>query len=201
MGGYCHYYGGAVIDVTSYSLDLSRRYERQIGEAARRRLGNLVEMPANWPYARELRLTGDDFLAALRAGDRGKMRELLEDTGARDDAMYLLFDQKDSPFAQLRTGAPVPMALFVSRASALQFRAGREVDVPFPAGTACYCRSPGCRHRWPISSNDADVWKTRPYVCVFIRKQDWPGGKIIVELRRTDGRWLKEPAKTAFLAR
>jgi hypothetical protein len=201
MTGYCHYYAGAVLDVASYSLDLTRRYERQMGVAARRALGDLVEMPADWPFARELRRTADAFLAALRSGNRDEMAALHGFTPGSDNeydrkVMRLLFDQTDSPFAQIRRSKALPMKIYVSQAGVLQHAAGQKLS--FPAGTACFCRTADCRHRWPISSNDGDNWISRPYACVHIRKQDWPGGRMIVETPVGSGGWLKEPARTAF---
>jgi hypothetical protein len=205
MSGYCHYHDGAVIDVTSYAIDPARRYERLLGSDAQARLGDIVEMPGSWPYAGELRGMAAKFLAALRAKDRTLLAELhdrpVSSTNEHDQSVLtLLVDQPDSPFAQLRFSAfNAPLRLYVPQIEALQHRQGTKLA--FVRGLACFCRTADCHGRWPISLNDGDNWTTRPYACISIHKQDWPGGKLIVETPVSSGGWLKEPAHTAFRGR
>ena len=67
MGGYCHWFGGPYVDVASWSVDPAIRYERLVGEASRRRVGDLVPAPAGIRDLAALRAFARDFLDAVRA--------------------------------------------------------------------------------------------------------------------------------------
>ena len=200
LSGYCHFNGGAVVNAVSWSFDSTQRYERLSGEAARENYGNLVEMESGWPFAADLRSTSAAFLAALRAGNRSKLMELHDFTNPGQEfnrkVMRLLLDRTDSPFVQIRANPTPQEKIFVDAYEVEQWREGKRSKLPF--GLACYCRTKDCKGRWPISRNDADNWITRPYACVGIRKEDWPGGKLIVDLPVGNGRWLAEPEVSAF---
>jgi hypothetical protein len=200
LSGYCHFHRGAVIEAVNWSFDPPRHYERLTGETARETYGNIVEMDDDWPFARELHVTSAAFLAALRAGDRDRLMALHDFTDPKHEyhsrVMTLLLDRPDSPFLQVRANAAPQTQIFVDRYEADQLAAGKRPK--FAWGTACYCRTKDCTGRWPISRNDADNLPDRPYACTTIRKEDWPGGKVIVDTPPGDGRWLAEPARTAF---
>lgn len=200
LSGYCHFRRGAIVSAVDWSFDPPQRYERLTGEHAREVYGNIVEMDDDWPFARELHETSAAFLAAFRAGDRDRLMALHDFTDPKHVSnarvMTLLLDQPDSPFAQIRSNPAPQTQFFVSRYEAGQVEAGKRPKLA--SGIACYCRTKDCTGRWPISRNDADNLPERPYACTWIRKEDWPGGKVIVETRVGETRWLAEPARTAF---
>jgi hypothetical protein len=200
LTGYCHYYDGAVLNAVAWSFDQSTRYERMTGESARELFGNLVPLEDDWPFAQRLQAASSEFLAALRARDQAKLMALHDFTNPDHEfhrkVMDLLLRRSDSPFVQVRTNPNPQMQLFLDRFEVEQQGAGK--DPRLALAVACYCRIGDCKGRWPISYNDADNWVTRPYACVRIRKEDWPGGKLIVETQPGSGRWLAEPERTAF---
>jgi hypothetical protein len=117
-----------------------------------------------------------------------------------EEVLALVLQQPQSPFAQLRSGRELPVRLYVQRVEAERLRQrGEEPDLA--NGMACFCRTTDCTGRWPIGSNDMDNWQTRPYACVRMWRQDWPGGKLIVDTAPGRNGFLKEPAQTAYRSR
>ena len=198
LGGYCHYESGPTIVVTSYTIT-GTGHERLMGERARRRLGNLVAMPVDWPHRARIESVAAAFLAALRAGDRAQLAtlHLFNDPGNRHSQAVLrsLLDDPGSPFAALRRAAPAQAAYFVS-AAADGTPLGREQ--PMSGGTICFCRTTDCSGRWPISSSDADNDLDAPYVCTLVQAGQ-RGDQGIVHTPFGGG-WLREPPRTAFRA-
>ena len=200
MSGYCHYYGGAVVRAAVFDIDASRPHLRLIGEAARRRVGNLVFAPVSWPQLAELRNIGERFRAAIPAGDRAGLMQLhaFGDASNEHEQRLLgaMLDDPASVFAQLRTDRDRPMAIFVDRHEAERLRAGILPEQPF--GTICFCRTSDCTGRWPISSSDADNAPRRPYACTRTGYVDWAARRIGPDTPLSRGGWLGEPPETAF---
>lgn len=203
MGGYCHYHGGAVIDAVHFTVDPVRRYARLTGERARKLHGNVVEAPADWPHLAKLRTLGNQFRSALRLGDRNRLATLHDFKDSLDEhennGMQLLMNWTNSPFAEVRNDAALPMAIFVDRLDVERRATG--TAPPFLDGTICFCRTHNCAGSWPIARNDADNHTDRPYACTRIEDQDWPGGKPFLTTPVGSGVWLAEPRRTAFRAR
>jgi hypothetical protein len=194
LGGYCHYYQGATIVVSSYSIT-GPTYDRLVGEAARREVGNLVEPPEDWEWRDELEAVGRDFAAAVRTADRGKLQAMLG-FGEPLETQRIDHLLRSSTYRSLRDGAPGEMRIFTHMIG----------DRFHPPGTGhvaaylCYCRTRNCAGRWPISSRDADAGEDRPYLCVAA------SGRIAapaaLDLHPPEGGgWLGEPKAAAIRRR
>jgi hypothetical protein len=198
MSGYCHYYGGAVIDAVGFSLDRAKTPRRLTGERARRRVGDLVSAPADWPHLAAMRRLGEEFRAALRSGDKEALARLhdLDSKPEGQNAPFLddLVAGAVSPFAEIRRDPTLPMAIFVRRSDLDRARAGRPPEEPF--GTICFGRSGDRPVAWPIAANDADNDPARPYACTSIAWRDWASRKIGLDTRVSRGGWLAEPIRS-----
>jgi hypothetical protein len=197
MGGYCHYYGGAVIDAVDFSVDRSKTSRRLTGEAARSKVGDLVLAPDDWPHLAALRRAGEEFRAALRSGDRAalaRMHDIADKPGEHDaELLESLVARSDSPFAELRSDPSLPMAVFVRRHEVERARAGRPPEAPF--GTICFARVHSRSVAWPIAGNDADNDPARPYACTSVVWRDWAQRKVGLDTRLSRGGWLDEPTR------
>lgn len=201
MGGYCHYYSGAVVRNATYSFNPPRRYERLLGDANRRRFGDLVPMPAGWRDRAALEgamiewraMIGHRDVEALRAahsiGDANNARSESEEL-----ALARLLDPSLIAAKGMR---PRQSVILVEKLDTDRLAAGRVVDAN-PSATLCLCRTFDCTGKWPIAKRDADNHPSRPYVCTTAnwrygkggrrRFETWPGG---------DG-GLGEPRRTAM---
>jgi hypothetical protein len=194
MGGYCHYYGGAVIDAAAFSVDRSKAVRRLTGEAARREVGDLVVAPDDWPHLAALRSAGEEFREALGRGDRSALARLHDMKPGGPDSAFLegLVVGSESPFADVRRDPSLPMAVFIRRSDLERARAGRPAEEPF--GTICFARKTGRDIDWPISANDADNDPARPYACTSVVWRDWAARRIGLDTPVSRGGWLAEPA-------
>lgn len=194
MGGYCHWFGGPVIQLASYTHDPAVRYERLTGEAARTRVGDLVAATARTPGLAALQAFAREFADAIRRGDRAALAALHDfgtDLRGDDDRRVLayLLEMPDSPFAEMRRGADPGVAIFVRRNASIE----RDVEV---SGVLCFCRAGHCGDNWPISIIDAANGPDKPYACTIVEPRNW-------EPRRgglhtyVNAAWLLEPARTA----
>lgn len=197
MGGYCHYYGGAVIDAVESSIERARTPRRLTGERARRRVGDLVMAPDDWPHLAALRRTGEEFRAALRGGDKAalaRMHDMADKPGEHDKKLLeSLVGGAFSPFAEPRLDPSLPMAVFVRRHEVERARAGRPQEGPF--GTICFARVRSRSVAWPLSANDADNDPARPYACTSVVWRDWAQRKIGLDTAVSRGGWLAELAR------
>ena len=196
LGGYCHWFDGPIVDVASWSIDSGVRYERLIGEAARRRFGDLVSATPVTPNLKALLAFGHDFLRAVRNRDRAALAALhgfSPDTRNTDDRRVLSFilDDPDSPFRQLRAGIGTTPAIFVRRD--VERRPDEGVG-----GVLCFCRTENCRSRWPISILDTGNSADKPYVCTIVEPRDWVPRRGGLNTASRGESWLREPARTAF---
>ena len=199
MSGYCHYYSGAVVHADVYFEDSRARVERLYGERARKRYGELIAPPDDWPMLPQLQALADRFETALKAGDRralAALHDLDPDDPGDDRAMldYLLTDER-SPFAEIRRAGQSQSALFI-RHRQLSGDDYREAS-RHPSGVLCFCRTRDCSRSWPISASDASNAPDKPYACTMIEPQDWAKRKSRFNTL-VDKAWLAEPAETAF---
>ncbi|HWT13046.1 MAG TPA: hypothetical protein VN231_09870 [Allosphingosinicella sp.] len=195
LGGYCHYEGGPTIVVDAYNLT-EQRFERMIGEEARREFGNLAAMPPDWPHRPRVEAMATEFLGALRAGDRAKLSELHGIRGEEDEhdraLLFSLLEDRDSVFAEIRQASSPQSAVFVSAAED-----GTPLAAPEgPAALVCFCRGPDCAGRWPIAGNDANNEPRRPFACTRVEpsEEDALGATLRTPI---GGGWVTEPAQSA----
>jgi hypothetical protein len=198
LGGYCHYDGGPTIVVSTYRLG-TRSIERMTGEAARARFGNIVPIPADWPFRKRLEQMAADFTAALRSRDRAKLASLHDvdprQPGESDrDLLSWLLDDPDSVFARFRSAAPSETKIFVNASAD-----GRPFRHDEIAAILCICRERACGGRWPISGHDADNGPQRPYACTRVEPRDWVPAGAGLNTPRGEG-FLLEPRRTAYRA-
>lgn len=199
MGGYCHYHSGPVVRAASHEVDTSVRYERLVGEAARRQFGNLVAAPADWPTRPLLLALAEEFRAALIAGDRHKLADLHDfgpgSTNPSDAKLLDFLLDPGSPFAEIRDARSTALMLFIFNSQTSP--KGYAEATRNPGGTVCFCRTRNCSESWPISLSDAANRADRPFVCTKIEPRDWTSRKAGFHTSiGTSG--LAEPAKTAF---
>lgn len=191
LSGYCHYHGGAFVEVTFATLDLTRRYERLLGEENRVKYGRLDIMPANWPKRAEFAVAMNAFRAAVAAKNKEALLKLHGSdsvTGYQSEAVESLL-REDSPFAQAASNPNLPVEFFVQD----------DVSKPEKASTfaiVCFCRTADCRDKWPISTEDSyNVWG-RPYACTQVWIEASKGPWIFATKFQEGG--LAEPHATLF---
>lgn len=195
--GYCHYRGGLVLLSAAFRVAGPARFERQMGEAARVRFGDLTPAGPDRPVPEEVERLVDRFLAMVRAGDGEGLRTLAHpwsepelDTRAGNRAFtaYLL-GEGESPMRALRAAIAPQRAYF-------QEAAPREAAARGETGDwhACFCRGADCAGRWPISAVDARAAPSRPYLCLRTYRHDMgPGVPDRIAIDRMDGGFA-EPA-------
>jgi hypothetical protein len=191
LGGYCHYYRGPTIAVTRYSIS-GQNYSRLVGEAARRRVGSLVEPPRDWEWRDELEAVGNDFVGALRAGNRARLAELLS-YGApleeeRIDALL-----SGPAYRVLREGR-VGKAKLLTRAVNGRFLPSTGSNSDHTSAYLCYCKTADCEGLWPIASIDADAGQGRPYACVSVSGRVAAPAQLEMHISEGGG-WLAEPRR------
>jgi hypothetical protein len=189
LGGYCHYEGGPTVVATSYRI-VSRQYERLVGEAQRRRVGNLVEPPPDWEWRDELEGMARNFAAAVRARDRPRLASLLS-YGQSLEEERIVSILREPAYRELRDGVPGEIRLFTTAVGG-RFRPG---DSGHVFAHLCYCRTLDCSGRWPITSRDADAGRDRPYVCVAVSGRIAPPPNLSL-YADAEGGWLAEPAQS-----
>jgi hypothetical protein len=191
LGGYCHYYRGPTVVVSSYTIS-DRQHKRLTGEAARQRVGNLVEPPADWEWRDELERIAANFAAAMRAGDRVRLGELLS-YGSSMEQERIEQILTAPAYRQLRDGTAGNLKLFTHMIGG-RFRSD---DSGHVFAHLCYCRTSDCSGRWPIASRDADAGRGRPYVCTSISGRIAPPEELSMSAPEGGG-WLAEPMGTAL---
>lgn len=187
LGGYCHYDGGPTLVATPYWI-VSGQHERLVGEAQRRRVGDLVEPPIDWEWRDELEAVARDFADAVRAADRRRLASLLS-YGQSLEEERIVSILREPAYRELREGRPGELRLF-TQAVGGRFRPG---DSGHVFAHLCYCRTADCSGRWPIASRDADAGPDRPYVCVSVSGRITPPAALSL-YAEPGGGWLAEPA-------
>ncbi|HEV2816586.1 MAG TPA: hypothetical protein VGW40_05125 [Allosphingosinicella sp.] len=195
--GYCHYRGGLVLRSAGFRVTGPARFERQTGEAARVRFGDLTPAGPDRPVPEAVEHLVDRFLAMVRAGDGEGLRRLAHPWSGPEPDMpagnraftAFLLGEGDSPLRALR-------AAVVPRRAYFQEAAPREAAARGEAGDwhACFCRDSDCAGRWPIAAIDARAPPSRPYLCLRTYRHDMGRGapdRIAVD--RIDGGFA-EPA-------
>jgi hypothetical protein len=189
--GYCHYRGGLILIPASFHSSGRARFERQMGDEARRRFG---------PVPAEVRALARTFLEKVRTGDAAALRAFVglwsevepeDGTWAAAFTDYLL-GRNGSPIAALRDLPQPQIAFFQESLSRAEVEEGETGDWHI-----CFCKTADCAAVWPISAADATAEPRRPYVC--LRAFDSRNGGNPADalgLVRRGG--VREPARTAF---
>jgi len=177
--GYCHYQGGLVLLPAAFRVAGPARFERQMGEAARIRFGDLTPAGPDRPVPEAVDRLVDRFLAMIRAGDGEGLRRLAHpwsepepDTRAGNHAFTAwLLGEGESPMRALRAAIVPQRAWFQEAAPRAAAARGETGD-----WHACFCRDPDCAGRWPIGAIDALAAPSRPYLCVRAYRADMGRG-------------------------
>lgn len=166
--GYCHYHNGAYlwIDAARDRGPVTQPRHLIAGPEA----GNLMPVPAVWPWRDKVSTLAQQYLAALRGGDWKAFALLhFEDpaTDAPEEVAALkaeVFDAPRSVFTTLRRsdGMP-PIQILVD----YQYDPEDGYD-----STVCFCLTKDCKGRWPIAAFDADNRPDRPYACTRLQETD-----------------------------
>ena len=159
MGGLCHYRGGPVIMVDAYR-EVAGLPTRLSGESNRAIYGDLSPFDGTAPDFAARRATVEDWFAALRARDIGRLAKL----GRRDLTEYALKTLPDparSAFAAL-LGAPATPPISYFRPHL------RAWDTDYRI-YGCVCIRGDCADQWPIDSMDTGSTNDPPYRCVIAR--------------------------------
>ncbi|MBV9883863.1 MAG: hypothetical protein JO276_12720 [Sphingomonadaceae bacterium] len=173
--GYCHYQGGLTLVPAVFRAAGPARFERQMGEAARVRFGDLSPAgPGHDPPATVVRLA-DHFLDLLRTDDGPGLRALVHlwsqnDPETEPDGSAFttwLRGEGDSPLRPLKSAAAPQRAYFQEAV-----RRDAAADGQVGGWHICFCRAGDCTGRWPISAIDADSAPSRPYVCLRAYRHD-----------------------------
>jgi hypothetical protein len=171
--GYCHHYAGAYI-VVSQLTATSHSLSRRVGDADRRRIGDLGAAPSAWRDLSTVANLAERWLRSIEQGDVGEFARLegrhaedMQTANAQSDE-HVVFAAPDGPFVQFRGSQSTPqMAIFVRKragseaASLARIREDREA-------WACFCREADCRGAWPISIHDTANDVVRPFICAHI---------------------------------
>jgi len=178
--GYCHYQGGLVLLSAGFRVAGSARFERQMGEAARSRFGDLAPPSPDNPVPGEVVRLADRFLTLVKASDGPGLQSLVhlwseadpETEAARRAFTDWLRGEGDSPLRVLRSGAAPQRAYF-------QQAVWREAAADGGTGDwhICFCRTADCAGRWPISAFDATSAPALPYICVRAYRHDHGRGE------------------------
>lgn len=202
MGGYCHYYRGAVVRATSYSFNPAWRYERLAGEPARTRFGSLSHLPIYWPSRGRLQELATLFRAAIARGDETELAGL-HDLGSDASSPYrkkmLLFLKQEmrDRFAVPPGGASEEQAFLVSYLppDSPAYERSREGDARTAFGLVCYCRTRDCTKLWPLAGIDVNNRADQPYVCTYA---SWRDGRATFMTPTGEG-GLAEPPRSALV--
>lgn len=201
MGGYCHYYSGAVVRNATYSFNPPRRYERLLGDANRRRFGDLVPMPNGWRDRATLKQTMTEWLAMIQRRDRDALRiahNLGDTSSATSEHMELAIKRLLDPSLFAAKGeTPRQSVIFVGKHDVDLLTAGRPLNSN-PYATLCVCRTSDCTGKWPIADRDADNNVSRPYVCTRANWRYGKGGRRLFETSPGSDGGLGEPRRTAM---
>lgn len=115
--------------------------------------GDLDLAGAEWPHLGVVTQKAQAFAAAMRAGDKRALAEVLDDAYRAE----LLLGGDESALSFLKAvGGP------------LTILADRDAGPDAVAAEACWCRQRACGKTWPIDSRDADNQPSRPYACLRI---------------------------------
>lgn len=198
MSGYCHYYGGAVVRSATYSFDPPRRYERLLGEANRKRFGNLVPMPSGWADQAALDQAMADWREMIDRGDRAALRLAHGVGDTENDFQKQMLDRLLDPrIAAVRGQLARQSRIFLPKYDVNRRAAGMPADAN-PYATLCICRTANCGATWPIASRDADNHPSRPYVCTIANWRYSKGGQRRFETSPGRDGGLGEPLHTSL---
>jgi len=148
----------------TWTFEPEHRMERLVGEDMRARVGSLLEAPADWPYLSRAQTLATELLQRIAQKDRDWLIERFDldccGLGYKEGMLGHLLTYPDSPFNELRTGAPAQSVILI---------AGR---VGHPDGSdgvdealICFCRTSDCTGLWPLRRGDYPGL-SRPFACV-----------------------------------
>ncbi len=201
MGGYCHYYGGAVVRNAIYSFNPPRRYERLLGDANRRKFGDFVPMPSDWRDRAALEQAMTEWRAMIERRDRDALRNAhhVGDTGsATSEHLELALERLlDRSVVATNGERARQSAIFVEKLDVDRLAAGRTLSA-HPYATLCLCRTADCTGKWPIADRDADNHVSRPYVCTRANWRYGKGGRRLLETSAGRDGGLGEPRRTSM---
>ncbi len=198
MGGYCHYYEGAVVRSATYSFDPPRRYERLLGEANRKRFGDLVPMPSGWGDQAALDQAMADWRGIIDRGDRAALRVSHGVGDTENDFQKQMLDRLlDPSIAAVRRQVARQSRIFLPKLDVDRRAAGMPAEAN-PYATLCICRTANCAATWPIASRDADNHPSRPYVCTIANWRYGKGGQRVFETSPGRDGGLGEPRRTSL---
>jgi hypothetical protein len=115
---------------------------------------DLVAAPESWEHRAEVARIADEFVTALRAGDRAALKRFVRN----DYAIEQMIAGENTAIDALKAPASRKLQIFTHGASAPDAFASE----------ACYCLTADCSKTWPIARRDADNQKARPYACIRI---------------------------------
>jgi hypothetical protein len=195
--GYCHYQGGPYVELRDAVL-LGDTPERLTGEAARKRLGLLIDPPPDWPQRTHVEAEARRWLSLVAGDDPAAYAQAVElsdrDADLADPAsqLHAVFREPDTVFARLRAQSDPVLKVWIIARSA------PEPDVPPPPpedfdALACFRLGDWRDDRWPVARTDADNDPSRPFACVQIGRWTlWDG--VWEYLEAPDGgQGLREP--------
>ena len=169
----CGYFAGLILRSAAFRAHGPAAFERLTGAGARDRVGDLrAESPALRAPA-EIVALADRFIAALRAGDRAALRQIVHLYSELDPAT----PQEEAAFdAYLRGEGGSPLRELIEMPTAPApafFRALDQVRPhPYPGSWyVCFCRTPDCAGRWPIHHVDAGAHPTLPDLCLVAHNE------------------------------
>lgn len=179
MTGFCHYFSGRVMRAVHVDVLGEAVPVRLTRAEAGPDLGNLAPLAAGDTRTRMLAAAAR-FADAVRAGDRTVLAAMHGGgPGARrspreiDEVLALLTgDAATTPFARLRSGAPVSIEIFGWKPPLWADEAWQRNARASGAEEAIACfagEGDAAGQLWPIDSKDADNLAQRPYACTRIR--------------------------------
>jgi hypothetical protein len=176
MTGFCHYFSGQVIRAIESETIGPVTLTRLLPMTDAAELGNLSPLApgdvrtrmtaAAMRYAGAIRAGDRDALAAMHGGGADGRRSSIDVAAVT----ALLLDAPDSPFAPLRTFAPVAVEIFGWKPPLWADDAWRQEAVRNgdSDAIACFSVRADAGRLWPIDSKDSDNVPGRPYACTRI---------------------------------
>lgn len=185
--GPCAKRGGMIMLVKEAQIGEPFLLTRRTSDRDRQRLGDLALVPAFDIAPPRVQALANDWLAAVRTGDREAYGRLMPDAAHDHDTEQALFE--DARLDWLRKlPADRPIQLLVQN------------DRWYPnwqptTYLGCVCRDDDCAGRWPINVYDAGLNPSRPYACVSILRDRYDRNGAWFAISGYDPRTLREPAR------
>jgi hypothetical protein len=193
--GYCHYTGGLILQRAEVVYQGRARFSRQTGGRNRGAFGDLIMASETNPVPPTVAAKIEDWRAAFRAGDGGRLKALVqpydwtpEQKPALAKRLGLVLSGAEGPFRRLR-GTELKPVFFRELVDENYLSDGETGD-----WFACFCKLDDCSQRWPIASFDARAQTNRPFACLRIYKAMDGSGALELGLESRGNR-LIEPKR------